>query len=223
MVSFCVKTSKPLTMEFIINKLKIGSMKRIFAVLAVLVLGIGTFHVPVADAKNGLLDFIFQTNSDSQADIEGFELPILPRPEAVKTIPMTVTAYSSRPAETDGSPFITADGSVVRDGYVATNVLPIGTKIRIPTLFGDKIFEVHDRMNARYSYRVDIWMPELKDAKQFGLKRNVKIEVIEMGNGKKNWEQWKGKGKELYRVGKYGPAAPPLAQPYLVAKADEQA
>ena len=141
----------------------------------------------------------------------------VPRAKAVKTMTLDATAYSSRPAETDASPYITADGSVVRDGYIATNVLPIGTKVRLPKLFGDKIFEVRDRMNARYTYRLDVWMPDLAEARKFGIKRKVQVEIIEMGNGKKNWEQWKGKGKELHQVGKYGPPAPPLPQPHLVA------
>ena len=116
-----------------------------------------------------------------------------------------MTAYTSAPNETDSSPFITADGSVVRDGVIATNALPFGSKIRIPSLYGDKIFTVRDRMNQRYYYRVDVWMTTKKEAFTFGVKRKIPIEVIEIGDGKKNWEQWKGKGAELGRVGKYGP------------------
>lgn len=123
----------------------------------------------------------------------------------VKTMFMDMSAYTSAVNETDGSPFITADGSVVRDGVIATNALPFGTKVRIPSLFGDKIFTVRDRMNQRYYYRVDVWMTTKKDAFAFGVKRKVEIEVIEMGTGKKNWDQWKGKTAELNRVGKYGP------------------
>lgn len=88
------------------------------------------------------------------------------------------TAYTSRAQETDSTPFITADGSHVRDGIVAANFLKFGTKIRIPELYGDKIFEVHDRMNARYWYKVDIWMDDLQDARQHGVRR-LTIEVVE--------------------------------------------
>lgn len=127
-------------------------------------------------------------------------------PQAVvKTMFMDMSAYTSAVNETDGSPFITADGSVVRDGVIATNALPFGTKVRIPSLFGDKVFTVRDRMNQRYYYRVDVWMTTKKAAFTFGVKRKIEIEVIEMGSGKKNWEQWKGKTAELNRVGKYGP------------------
>lgn len=91
-------------------------------------------------------------------------------------VPMT--AYTSRPEETDSTPFITADGSHVRDGIVAANFLPFGTKVRIPALFGDKVFEVHDRMNKRYPYKMDFWMDDLGKARKFGV-RYATIEVVE--------------------------------------------
>jgi 3D (Asp-Asp-Asp) domain-containing protein len=91
-------------------------------------------------------------------------------------VPMT--AYTSRPEETDSTPFITADGSHVRDGIVACNFLPFGTKVRIPTLFGDKIFEVHDRMNKRFPYKMDFWMADYGEAIRFGVKY-AHIEVVE--------------------------------------------
>lgn len=96
----------------------------------------------------------------------------------VRTVRTTVTAYSSVPWECDDTPFITADGSRVRDGIVAANFLRFGTRIRIPELFGDKVFEVHDRMSARYPDRVDVWMEKVSDNKKFGLKRNVLIEIL---------------------------------------------
>src|SRR3989344_4334376 len=62
---------------------------------------------------------------------------------------VTITAYSSRPEETDSTPFIAASGKRVFDGMVAANWLPLGTKVRIPELYGNKIFVVEDRMHAR--------------------------------------------------------------------------
>lgn len=88
------------------------------------------------------------------------------------------TAYTSRPEETDDTPFIAADGTHVFDGMVAANFLPFGTKLRIPDLYGDKVFTVHDRMNKRYHYKVDIWMDDLQKAYQHGL-RTVTIEIVE--------------------------------------------
>ena len=61
---------------------------------------------------------------------------------------------------------------------IAANWLPFGTKIKIPALYGDKIFTVDDRMNARYGYgRMDIWLDTTKtEARKFGVKR-VEVEV----------------------------------------------
>lgn len=102
---------------------------------------------------------------------------------AIKTDYMTVSAYNSIPGQTDASPYRTAVGSLTRDGVVASNHYPIGTRIRFPEYFGDKEFIVEDRMNPRYDKVVDIWMEELSDAKQWG-RRYVKIDVVEWGKGR---------------------------------------
>lgn len=90
---------------------------------------------------------------------------------------LLITAYSSTPDQTDDTPFITASGTHVRDGVIAANFLPIGTNVRFPTMYGNKVFVVEDRMNSRYTYRVDIWMRTREEAKQFGL-RNLPLEII---------------------------------------------
>lgn len=88
-----------------------------------------------------------------------------------------VTAYSSMPEETDDTPFITASGRIVREGIIATNILPFGTKIKIPEFFGDRIFIVEDRMHSRKRNFVDIWMPTKEDAQNFGIAR-TKIQIL---------------------------------------------
>ena len=107
-------------------------------------------------------------------------LPIpSPTPEkVVKTIRVVVTAYSSTPEQTDDTPFITASGTRVREGIVAANFLPMGTKIKLPDIYGDKIFVVEDRMHPRKKYMVDIWFASYTEAKQFGAKLTY-IEVLE--------------------------------------------
>lgn len=90
---------------------------------------------------------------------------------------IVITAYSSTPDQTDGNPFITANGTHVRDGIIAANFLPFGTKVRFPTLYGDKIFVVEDRMNSRYSYHADIWMQTRQEAKNFGA-QIAPIEIV---------------------------------------------
>jgi 3D (Asp-Asp-Asp) domain-containing protein len=88
-----------------------------------------------------------------------------------------VSGYNSEVGQTDDSPFITANGSHVRDGIVASNMFPFGTIIKIPALYGDKIFVVEDRMNKRYQKNVDIWFASHADAVKLG-RRTVQIEVI---------------------------------------------
>lgn len=89
-------------------------------------------------------------------------------PPAVITKRVWLTAYSSSVDETDDTPFITASGAHVRAGIVATNFLPFGTKIKIPSVFGENIFVVEDRMHPRKQGIVDIWMPSKKEALRFG-------------------------------------------------------
>ncbi|MCH8244608.1 3D domain-containing protein [Patescibacteria group bacterium] len=107
-------------------------------------------------------------------------LPIpSPTPEkVVKTIRVVVTAYSSTVDQTDDTPFITASGTRVRDGIVAANFLPIGTKIKLPDIYGDRIFVVEDRMHPRKKYMVDIWFASYTEAKEFGAKLTY-VEVLE--------------------------------------------
>ncbi|MBN2198071.1 3D domain-containing protein [Candidatus Wolfebacteria bacterium] len=88
-----------------------------------------------------------------------------------------ITAYSSCPEETDDTPLITASGSFVHSGVVAANFLPFGTKIRLPELFGNKVFVVEDRLHQSYNDRVDIWFPSKEEAINFGY-RVSEIEIL---------------------------------------------
>lgn len=82
-----------------------------------------------------------------------------------------VTAYTSVPEETDDTPFVTANNTLVGDGIIAANFLPFGTKVQIPAIFGDRIFTVTDRMHARKKNFVDIWMSAKDAALAFGIHR----------------------------------------------------
>ncbi|MEK7108359.1 MAG: hypothetical protein AAB898_01680 [Patescibacteria group bacterium] len=95
-------------------------------------------------------------------------LPVAGDRAAPRKMKLSVTAYNSLPEQTDSTPFHTADGTHVRDGIVAANFLPLGTRVKFPDLYGDKEFVVKDRMNARYHRRADIWMAEKPDAIAFG-------------------------------------------------------
>jgi len=65
----------------------------------------------------------------------------------------------------------------VHDGVIAANWLKFGTRVRIPDVFGNKVFIVDDRMNPRYDSRMDIWMPSREQALDFGIRR-LTIEVL---------------------------------------------
>jgi len=105
------------------------------------------------------------------------QIPEKPQPVAKKTMTIAVTAYSSTVDQCGADPFTTAAGTQVRDGVIAANFLPMGTKVRFPDQFGNKIFVVEDRMAARYWQRADIWMPTRQAAKQWGV-RHVRIEIL---------------------------------------------
>jgi len=97
----------------------------------------------------------------------------------IKKIKVVVTAYSSTTWQTDDTPFITASGEIVKEGIVANNLLPFGTEIRIPELYGNEIFVVEDRMNQKKGYyHIDIWFPNYCQARNFGAKTTY-IEVLE--------------------------------------------
>ena len=98
-------------------------------------------------------------------------LPIFEKIKAEIVIRRTITAYSIKRRRT-------ASGIRCRKGVVAANWLPLGTKIKIPKLFGDKIFVVADRMNIRYTSRLDIWMSDRKEALNFGT-RTAEIIVLD--------------------------------------------
>ena len=95
---------------------------------------------------------------------------------------LIITAYNSEVGQTDDSPCLTANNFNVCDygveDTIAANFLPFGAKVKIPELFGNRVFVVRDRMNRRFSNRVDVWMIERPDAVNFGVKI-AKIEVLE--------------------------------------------
>lgn len=105
---------------------------------------------------------------------------ITPKETPKKVVYVTVTAYSSTPDQTDNTPCTTANGYNLceenEENVVAANFLPFGTKVKIPDHFGDQEFYVQDRMNKRFSNRVDVWMKTREAAREFGI-RKLKVEV----------------------------------------------
>jgi len=158
----------------------------------------GTLKAPGAEADEGfalistfryaqvadLVEISDQKDSGELAIIEGNSLlpasnPANPEPQPVRRISVVITGYSSTFWETDDDPYITAAGTWVREGVIANNWFPFGTKIRIPQIFGDKIFVVEDRMSwTKGNYHIDVWFPSYWEALNFGAKRTY-IEILE--------------------------------------------
>jgi 3D (Asp-Asp-Asp) domain-containing protein len=92
-----------------------------------------------------------------------------------KIISVFATAYSSTVDQCDSSPFITASGTRVHDGTLAANFLRFGTRVKFPTLYGEKIFIVEDRMKPSSLRKVDLWFPTRNEAIVFGVKRTKMV------------------------------------------------
>jgi len=137
----------------------------------------------IEDAKNNNTKFIDITDESLLSENNTLSLDVDLKVISVST--HTITAYNSDPAQTDDTPCITANGFDVcehwQEDTIAANFLKFGTKVRIPELYGDRIFVVRDRMNKRYTSRIDIWMKDKTDARNFGVKV-AKIEVVEFIN-----------------------------------------
>jgi len=162
-------------MKNIINKIKKtiwgGKTPLIGSMFAGAMIGFCLLGIIMPRATNA--DFASTTNASYVAKTTN------EAPKAIKTIQVVVTAYSSTPDQTDDTPFITASGKHVADGIIANNMLPFGTKIKIPSIYGDKIFTVEDRMNkSKSDYHIDIWMPTRTSAIDFGVK-TADIEILE--------------------------------------------
>jgi len=139
--------------------------------------------IEAAQAQNQNIKFIDINNRETENNVDNISLSV--DLQVVRVSAHTITAYNSDPAQTDDTPCITANGFDVcehnQEDTIAANFLKFGTKVRIPELYGDRIFVVRDRMNKRYTNRVDIWMKDKADARAFGVKV-AKIEVVEFIN-----------------------------------------
>jgi 3D (Asp-Asp-Asp) domain-containing protein len=108
----------------------------------------------------------------------GSTTPVAPV-KAEEPVKMTViaTAYTPRPEETDSTPWLTAAGTKTREGVIAANWLPFGTKVKID----DEIYTVEDRMHSRFTaafpQRIDIVFMSLEKARKFG-KQKIEIEIM---------------------------------------------
>lgn len=103
--------------------------------------------------------------------------------EEWKPLIREVTAYNAVEAQTDSEPCIAYGGfdvcKALKYGKLiaASNEFEIGQRIYIPYL--SAVYEIHDRMNDRYPYRIDLLFEDLEEAKQFGIQ---KLEIYPLTN-----------------------------------------
>jgi 3D (Asp-Asp-Asp) domain-containing protein len=96
----------------------------------------------------------------------------------VRTV--TVTAYNPTADQCDDDPLIAASMRKVRQGTIAVSRdlfdqgWVFGRKVRIEGL---GIFEINDLMNKRFTKRIDIFMWDETEARQFG-KKNIRAALL---------------------------------------------
>ncbi|PIZ94574.1 MAG: hypothetical protein COX81_03300 [Candidatus Magasanikbacteria bacterium CG_4_10_14_0_2_um_filter_37_12] len=177
-------------MIYLFNKKKFRSkFVIVFLTLALLV-----FSVPRAEpAEAKFFDFF------SSPVVQDASYPKSGDKEPAYDKWVVATAYSSDPRQTDSTPcgpamskFDLCENFELYglEDTIASNFLSLGTKVKFPGLYGDKIFTVRDRMNVRYNgtNRIDFWVGSVEpttheiitEAKQkavaFGVK-SLKMEV----------------------------------------------
>jgi 3D (Asp-Asp-Asp) domain-containing protein len=106
------------------------------------------------------------------------QLPAPPPKSSVRELEVTATAYTSTSGETDATPSVTAFGIRLKPGMHIVAVsrdleelgLTEGVRLRIDGLDGD--WRVGDRMNARWTRKIDIYFGDDTEAcKRWGNRR----------------------------------------------------
>lgn len=88
-----------------------------------------------------------------------------------RTYRVLATAYNGAEFNSSG---IMRNGNRVHWGAVAVDprVIPLGTRMYIEG-FGNQVFVAEDTGSAIKGYRIDIWMPTLQQARNFGAQRRT--------------------------------------------------
>lgn len=107
-----------------------------------------------------------------------------------KWLKFEITAYTNGKESTgkvkgDKNYGRTASGKITKEGRTVsadTKLFPFGTVLYIDGV-GERIVE--DTGSAIKGYKLDLFIEDLQDAREFGRKHDVKVKVIKMGERKK--------------------------------------
>lgn len=104
--------------------------------------------------------------------------------QSPRAVVVTASAYSSTSKQCDTNPFITASGDSVRRGVLAVSRdlllsgFHFGSKVILVGVSADTFF-VRDVMHSRWRQRVDVWLPTVEAAIDFGLVKGLLIKLEE--------------------------------------------
>ncbi len=139
-------------------------------------------HTALVESKQLIIDRQSRT-IDSLETILSYALGEPYAGQGYRTMTVTATAYTARKEECNAEPWITASGTPSRVGVIAVSrdleTLGIGMGDMV-IIKGMGLFRVEDRMNRRWTRRVDILHANLRAAKLFA-KRKIEIMWFDKG------------------------------------------
>ncbi|WP_124726516.1 3D domain-containing protein [Staphylospora marina] len=123
-----------------------------------------------------------ESSDGKEAAVPAVSLPALSRGKDLGLF--TLTAYTAGPESTGKRPGdpaygITSSGAMVTEGYtiaVDPEVIPIGSRVYIEGI-GYRIAQ--DTGSKIKGKRIDVYMSDLEAAKQFGVRKNVRVELVD--------------------------------------------
>ena len=91
-----------------------------------------------------------------------------------REITAEVTAYTASSEENGGYEGLTVEGKPLEEGHIASDDLPLETKVIIK----DKEYIVADTFGGNYRNRIDVFMPSRADAYRFG-RQHLTVQIVE--------------------------------------------
>ncbi|EGK11207.1 LysM domain protein [Desmospora sp. 8437] len=149
-------------------------------------------NVPTIAKLNGLKDpSLIRVGQKLRVPVKGEPVRKQVNDEAVPVMArgkslgeFTLTAYTSGPESTGKSPDhpaygVTSSGARVAEGVtvaVDPEVIPIGSRVYIEGI-GYRVAQ--DTGSAIKGKRIDVYMDQVNQARQFGVKKGVRVELVE--------------------------------------------